>query len=575
MDGPWTEFQRKAPAEDGPWKEFQKPSSVGAPAAPTGSDFSVSGALKAASTGIRQGTESFLGTAGDVGQTLGDLAGRGAEALGASPAAQEKLKNLAGYVGLGGPNVGKIIGDVTGRSDLYPTTSEELHNTTVPLVGENYKPQNRAEKFIKTGAEFLPAAAGGEGNIVKRLITQALIPGAASEAAGQYTEGTAAEPYARVAAALAAPVGLAGARRAVTPFPASAERLNMAKTLADEGVNLTAGQKTGSDKLRFMESELGGSAGQRFNDQQAEQFTSAALKRAGIDAPRATPEVMDQAFGRIGKEFDDLAATTKVPLDATLQNDMLKVVTDYQAVAGTPAPVVESMMNRAAEMAKGTGAIEGEAYKNLRSEIGAFMRKADGPTKQALGDIQGALDDAVERHMPAEHVDRWKEVRRQYKDILVLEQAVAGPGEGAAAGLISPSKLRQATVGQNKRGYVRGKGDFADLARAGEGTMKPLPNSGTAGRLKAQFGGASLSGIVGALLGNTAMPGIGTVVGGAAGAAVPSLVGRALLSGPGRKLAGNQLAGAGDNPTVRAIIAALLAAQNSRPPVNGTPAVAP
>ena len=38
------------------------------------------------------------------------------------------------------------------------------------------------------------------------------------------------------------------------------------------------------------------------------------------------------------------------------------------------------------------------------------------------------------------------------------------------------------TVTQNRRAYARGQGDFADLARAGEGVMKPLPNSGTAPR---------------------------------------------------------------------------------------------
>ena len=501
-------------------------------------------AAKAGAAGIARGAADVVGMPGTIGDALDaggtwllrkgyKLAtgeepspeGGAAERFFAGPTQemQDKFRFNGGKSIVSGDTVRQAFSDVTdGATD--------------------YRGKTRTGKFVGAVGEFLPGAAVAGGMSPSNLARFGVAPAIASEGAGQLTEGTALEPYARVAGALIGPAIPSMAKRVISPLPVSPERAKMAQTLADEGVDLTAGQKTGRDWLRYAESEIGGSKAANFAERQGEQFTGAALKRAGIAADRASPEVMDEAFTRIGNQFDDLAARTPVPLDRQLQDDMLQVVTDYQSVAGTVAPVVERMMNRVAELARQNGGVlAGEAYKNIRSEIGGFVKRSDAPTGMALRDMQGALDDAVERYMSPELMDSWKEVRNQYRNILVLEKAATSAGENAAAGIISPSQLRNATVTTHgRRSYARGRGDFAELARAGEGVMKPLPNSGTAARTAARNLGTGTLSLLGTGGGAAAGGPIGAVVGAILGAGIPTAAGKLMLSNVGRKYLGNQ-----------------------------------
>ena len=501
-------------------------------------------AAKAGAAGLARGAADVVGLPGTIGDALdagGQWALRKAYKLatgddpspeggaverffaGPTQEMQDKFRFNGGKAIVSGDTVRQAFSDVSdGATD--------------------YQGKTRTGKFAGAIGEFLPGAAVGGGMSPSNLMRFGVAPAVASEGAGQLTEGTKLEPYARVAGALLGPAIPSMAKRVISPLPVSPERAKMAQTLADEGVDLTAGQKTGRDWLRYAESEIGGAKGANFAERQGEQFTSAALKRAGITADRASPEVMDEAFTRIGNQFDDLAARTPVPLDKQLQDDMLQVVTDYQSVAGTVAPVVERMMNRVAELAgQNGGVLAGEAYKNLRSEIGAFARKANSSTGIALRDLQGALDDAVERNMAPDLMDAWKEVRNQYRNILVLEKAATGAGENAAAGIISPSQLRNATVtGQGRRAYARGKGDFAELARAGEGVMKPMPNSGTAARTNARNLGTGTLAMLGAGGGSVIGGPWGAMAGALLGMGIPKLTGAMMLSKVGRKYLGNQ-----------------------------------
>ena len=64
------------------------------------------------------------------------------------------------------------------------------------------QPQTEAGQYARTIGEFAPAAVAGPGSLARRVMTQDVAPAVASEAAGQATAGTAAEPYARVGAAV-------------------------------------------------------------------------------------------------------------------------------------------------------------------------------------------------------------------------------------------------------------------------------------------------------------------------------------------------------------------------------------
>lgn len=371
-----------------------------------------------------------------------------------------------------------------------------------------------------------------------------------------------------------APYAVAGASKAgraiATPFRTSPERVAAASRLADEGVPLTAGQKTGSKGLRYLEAELGGGRAAGVVDDQADAFTSAVLRRAGVDANRASPEVMDQAFTRIGSQFDNLAQNNQFVPDNILSNNIQNAVSDYTSNVAESfrAPIVQSVVDDITSM---RGPVSGAQYQNLTSRLARAARNTtDGDLKGALLGIRESLDDAMERSIATNNPHMsgaWREARNQYRNLLAIEQAATRAGETAAEGIITPANIRNAAVNQGKRAYARGQGDFADLARDGVMTMSPLPQSGTASRFNAQNVGMGLTSILGAGAGATMTGGspAGAMAGVAAGAALPRAMGMLLMNPRMQSYLGNQWATQGASPQARGLANALLTYGGSAP----------
>lgn len=549
MAGPWEQFQKA----EGPWSKY----GTKEPTVDYGEDM-----LRAGASGVRQGIESTLGMFGDAAGLNANITKRIADWAGAPEGVSQFLSSATKFLN---------------PAMAFAPSTEEIRSLTNPVMGEGYEAETVPGQYAQTLGQFLPGAAAGPGSLPQRMLLQTLLPALGSETAGQMTDGTAAEPYARIVGALAGGSAPSAARRVVTPFPASPERLSAADVLAREGVDLTAGQRTGSDKLRYMESELGGLGGQQFMERQGDQFTRAALSRAGVDANRATPEVMDQAFTRIGQQFDDLAANHTLLADRQMWDEFSDVLRHYAELVpeASRAPIVRDTMQNLVDTRR--QGMTGESYQALRSRLDKAARTAsrDPQLSEALFGMRNSLDDAMERSIAAsapDDVGAWREVRNQYRNMLVLEKAASGAGENAALGIISPSQLRNATVQQSRRGYARGRGDFAELARSGEAAMKPLPQSGTSPRMNAKNLGMGIATMLGGAAGGAATQGnpAAMIAGMLAGSAVPAMAGKAMLSGPGRAYLGNQLVGpgggAGPNAT-RAAIAALLAGQQNRPAI--------
>lgn len=141
--------------------------------------------LGSAVTGVRRGVEGLAGAIGDANQMTGEIVSRGAEALGASR------------------KTARTLGSIMRRANALPfaPTSEQVRGATTPVLGEEYQPQTTAGDYARSLGEFAPAAALGPGGLVRKTAMTA-IPAIGSEIAGQLTEGTQAEPYARAAGAL-------------------------------------------------------------------------------------------------------------------------------------------------------------------------------------------------------------------------------------------------------------------------------------------------------------------------------------------------------------------------------------
>lgn len=505
-----------------------------APAVSQGEDL-----LKSGASGVARGTADLLGLPGtlrDAMKSGGDWAMRkGYElATGAQPSptggAVERF--FAGptpeakeMLGQDGPGIGSgaqfrdILSGATGGAT-------------------EYKPQTTAGKYAGTVGEFIPGAAAFGGGTLANILRFGVLPGASSEAAGQMTEGSAIEPYARAGAALLSPALPAISRRAITPLPMSPDRRAAAAVLDREGVPLTAGQRTGNDRLRYAESELGGNAASRMYERQGEAFTDAAMRRAG-GAGLANSENLAANQTRLGQGFEDVASRNTIRADPQIGQDLGQVLNRYGNLLETQQrPAINNTITDLVQRFQaGGGQMPGQMYQTIRSDLTKAVQNARGTTfGDALRGIRNALDDAMNRSISPEDAGTWRELRRQYGNQKTLEKAIASAGgEAAATGVISPARLRMAASGGNRGGYARGEGDYAELAKAGQAIMTQLPNSGTAARLSARnlTGALMTSGLGGALAG---------IPGALVGAAIPSAIGRALLSRPGRAYLGNQVA---------------------------------
>lgn len=147
-------------------------------------------AAKSFGTGIEQGTIGLLNIGGDIASfaknSIGGLFGFTPEQLQAMDEAKSQL-------GIG-----------------VPATSEQVTQKIESVQGPLYKPKTTVGKYANTVGQFVPGAVAGPGGFVRKAALS-VVPGVASEAAGQATDGTALEPYARVAGALAG--GLTVAQR--------------------------------------------------------------------------------------------------------------------------------------------------------------------------------------------------------------------------------------------------------------------------------------------------------------------------------------------------------------------------
>ena len=441
-----------------------------------------------------------------------------------------------------------------GRPTFMPAYPDYKADLEQRLGTKLYEPTTTAGKYAQTAGEFAPGGFMGPVRSVGRRVADVAAPAALSETAGQMTEGTAAEPWARVGGALTGALAPSLLSRTITPMPIRSndpEHLKAVQTLDKEGVSMTAGQRTNRMPLRWMESAsndvpLGGQGGQKAMIEQGETFTRAALKRIGENERRATPEVMDRAFTRIGGEFDRLAKNNSLRADMPLANDLRTAVSDYFSLVpeSQRAPIVKDILG---DISKRFGSVghnggpplgnlSGEAYQALRSRLDKQARAtkfSDPQLSDALFGIREALDGAMERSISGADKAAWAKARQQYRNILVLEKAVGGAGEQAAKGIVTPAQLGSAVANQNKRNYVRGKGDYADLAHAGRAALLPLPQSGTAPRAAAMGALNTAFGIGGY--------GVGGPIGAAAALAAPAASARLFMSSPVQKYLGNQV----------------------------------
>lgn len=422
----------------------------------------------------------------------------------------------------------------------------------VPGIGpeSQYVAPGTAGQYIATAGEFAGGAGVSAGP--KAMLKYGVAPGVVSEAAGQATEGTRLEPYARTATALLAPLGVGAAQRAtqkvVSPMAGQLDpsRMQAVETLREAGVTPTAGQAVGG---RAAESQLyreaSTAAGRTMADDALEDFTAAAMKSVGSTARKATPDALEEATSRIGKVFDEAITGVEVvpsPKDLTAMSKALEVYREL-APKDAVAPIFQNINKALVRSFRAGTPISAKSVASWRSNLSKLTTSADTATRNAAAEALEAVDDAINASLVAagkpEVVSKLSEARNQYRNLLALERAA----QRSETGLITPAQLRNALLVQGRRRYVQGKGDLGSLTRAGVEVLKDLPNSGTQQRLSAgqvMSGAAGGTGVGLGAFGLGLDPMTATAVG-AATAVAPALRNQFLSSNMGQRYFLNQL----------------------------------
>ncbi len=264
MAGPWERYSQA----DGPWKNY-------GPSVGIAEDMARSGAA-----GVRQGVESGLGMFGDAAGWQGQLAGWLAGKLGATSEWQQTARS---------------VGEAMHPAALLPST-EELRSVGDATIGESYQPQTTAGEYARTAGQFLPSAVAGGGGAA-RVAANTIVPAVLSETAGQLTEDTAAEPWARAAGA----IGGAGLSAVLTPKAASGN------VVADALDGVTAQQIDDAERL-FQIAQREGVPITRF--EAVQQVTGAGTRAGDLQRVLEGRGALKEFFAARPQQIDAAARRT-------------------------------------------------------------------------------------------------------------------------------------------------------------------------------------------------------------------------------------------------------------------------
>lgn len=284
-----------------------------------------------------------------------------------------------------------------------------------------------------------------------------------------------------------------------------AQQQTHADVFQNEGIPVTAGQATGDTAMLKRE---GGAAGLGdFLKRQATAFSSAVARRVGIAAPDGAITIprLNQAFSDAGTEMNRLAARYDITDLNTLNGafrNAADVARHYHAGIGpNSAPIVDNTVTALGRAAR-AGTLTGARYQEITSDLASAAR-TNPALAETAHELRAVIDDAMHtsiRSQNTQDANAWQAVRQQYKNLVTVEDALGRTGKaggtGASDRVIVPNDLAAAAKNtQGKRGYVRGRTDFQDLADAGRSILGNSPKAPQSSSLLDQsslLGGGSL-----------------------------------------------------------------------------------
>ena len=358
----------------------------------------------------------------------------------------------------------------------HPLSGENLRAGLSTLTGgaTDYQPQTTAGEYARTVGEFLPGAMALGGGGVANALRYGVVPALTSEGAGQLTEDTSLEPYARIVGALAG--GALGSR---------------------------LGSGAQAPKMPTA-SEIKASAGYGQLDD--------AMRNALLDKPTYQNIVSD-----IWKEARDFGLTTdlKRQFGGTLRDFMERANTSGGASLHDLELLRRSLRNAAGNtMDKASQALSGKLVDKLDDAVDALsaanISSSGGsgrPVVDALKEARETYRIGMKAQMIEDAVQRAQQAASGVENGLRVEFRKLANNPRLARNFSATEReaIQQVAKGNLTSNAMRWLGTFGVPIDQGRNFL----GSVTGGGVGATIGGA-LGGPVGATIGGFALPAIGT-----------------------------------------------------------------
>lgn len=251
---------------------------------------------------------------------------------------------------------------------------------------------------------------------------------------------------------------------------------------AEHGIPIGAAQTSTSPfvrKLSQIAGQFPGSGQNTFQGEQVQRFTRAIARSFGEDADSLTPQVMQNARRRLGREFDHVAENTTIRVDEPFHQAMTNIAHEARSVLpeGELRPLA-NQMNNIAQLIDHEGNLSGAAYQNLTKK-GAPLDRAihsqDPNVRHYASLIRETVDDAMQRSATPENAQRLQEARRQYKNMMTVAPLVVRGTPGEVTPLSLQSKVNQSF---SNRAFSGG-GQLGELSDLGQRFFRNPADSGT------------------------------------------------------------------------------------------------
>lgn len=285
------------------------------------------------------------------------------------------------------------------------------------------------------------------------------------------------------------------------------------ETLLAHDIPLSTANRGG--KLSGVASGLGRTAdtllgASDFVTKQLRAFTTAILKKAGINATRATPDAMASLQGKVNAKYNDLHERVPTKIDQQAMNELMAAREEIlgEVPPSEQAPLLKKIDDITGMMQAGKPVtITGRAAQNLRTSLVRMGQSANSTVKHAAGQLKEILDDAFERGASKEDAAKMQDVRQQFIKMKQIEDMVGDNG------IITPQKAASVLARKRNRWqskYGLGDQELPQLVQAGKEILPDkVPNSGTPTRA------ADMAKVVGILTNpKETLKAIGTIFGG-------------------------------------------------------------